>query len=329
MLFIKDIPHEILSKYFLRAYTEETSLYREMNYLLMKQSGNNYQTFIKIIFEGLMNKSLSFSEDDYLYRGTRMSKVEIEKIINLFEKWKTEKDKSLPSFILYSRCFLSFSKDENQIINFIGKEDVKNYGIVFILKNNDNMINKYSSNADIEFISKYSKEKEVLFFPFSTFCLDNIHKGIFKGINCIIINLEYLGKYSNVLDDIKKDENFKNNFIETFNNQNYLKDIIKTNIINEVYNSVGDSKEELILKKVKNRIKLDYNIEINEQIQESKNPEQKMIFFDIFEKNEIKQKISEEKSDVSIDINLLTSIHEINKNKKKRKQKFGFFFNII
>ena len=318
MLFIREIPREILSKYFLRAYTEESSLYREMNNLLMKRAGNNYQTFIKIIFEGLNNQSLSYSEDDYLYRGTKMSKIEIEAIINLFEKWKEKTDKSLPSFIIYSRCFLSFSKDKNQIINFIGREDDNNYGIVFILKNNDDIINKYSSNADIEFLSKYSKEKEVLFFPFSTFCLHKIYKGKFQGVNCIIIKLEYLGKYSYILEDIKKDENFKNTFINTLKNQNYLKDIINTNIINEVNDSTDESQKDIILKKVKNKIKLNYDLEINELIQEDNNNEQKMLFYNIIEKNDIKKNTYIENKDITIDNNLVNAIRERNKKKENK-----------
>ena len=37
LLYIKEIPHEIIAKYFLRAYTEETSFCYEMNRLLMKK----------------------------------------------------------------------------------------------------------------------------------------------------------------------------------------------------------------------------------------------------------------------------------------------------
>ena len=147
-----------------------------------------------------------------------MSRIEIDKTIKLYEKWKEKSDKSLPSFLLYSRSFLSFSKDEDVIRNFIGNTDDKNYGIFFKLKNNYKMTNKYSSNADIEFLSAYSNEKEVIFFPFSSFCLENISKGEFKGKNCIIINLEYLGKYQNILDNIKNNVNFQNTFIDTFNN---------------------------------------------------------------------------------------------------------------
>jgi hypothetical protein len=72
-----------------------------MNKLLMKQKGKNYQVFISLMFEGLLNKSLSISEDDYLYRGSKMIKNEIDNIIKSFEQWKVKGDKSFPSFLLY------------------------------------------------------------------------------------------------------------------------------------------------------------------------------------------------------------------------------------
>ena len=204
LLYIREIPHGIISKFLLRVYTEETSFCCEMNRLLMKRAGKHYQTFIKILFEGLLNNYLIISEDEYLYRSSKMSKIELEKIITLFNQWKKKEDKSFPSFILYYRCFLSFSKDPDSIIKFIGENDDKNYAIVFILKNNKDIINKYSSNADREFLSAFGQEREVLFFPFSSFCLENIKKGNFKGKNCIIINLEYLRKYKDTSDSIKK-----------------------------------------------------------------------------------------------------------------------------
>ena len=82
----------------------------------MKQTGKHYQTFIKILFEGLLNNYLIISEDEYLYRSSKMSKIELEKIITLFNQWKKKEDKSFPSFVLYSRCSLSFSKDPDSII---------------------------------------------------------------------------------------------------------------------------------------------------------------------------------------------------------------------
>ena len=91
-----------------------------------------------------------------------------------------KEDKSFPSFILYSRCFLSFSKDPDSIIKFIGENNNKNYAIVFILKNNKDIINKYSSNADIEFLSAFGQEREVLFSLFLLFVYKISKKEISK-----------------------------------------------------------------------------------------------------------------------------------------------------
>ena len=62
-----------------------------MNRLLMKQAGKHYQTFIKILFEGLLNNYLIIREDEYIYRSSKMSKIELEKIITLFNQWKKRK----------------------------------------------------------------------------------------------------------------------------------------------------------------------------------------------------------------------------------------------
>ena len=105
-----------------------------------------------------------------------MSRYEVINIRKSFEEWKNKKDYNLPSFLLYSRTFLSFTKIKGKIKQFLGKTDDYFYGIVFILKNTKKVPNLYSSNADIEYLSIYPDEKEVLFFPYTTFCLKNIYE---------------------------------------------------------------------------------------------------------------------------------------------------------
>jgi hypothetical protein len=63
---VKDMPHEILAKFFTKAYTEQTTFYGEMNNSLMKKNVKEYEAFIRIMYEGLANKSLSISEDKEL-----------------------------------------------------------------------------------------------------------------------------------------------------------------------------------------------------------------------------------------------------------------------
>ena len=338
MLNIKGIPHEIISKYFLRIYTENTSFYREMNRLLMKREGQDYQTFIDIMFEGLLNKSISISEDDNLYRATRMSRKEIDDIMKKYEEWDAKGDISFPSFLLYSRCFLSFSKDKKIIKNFLGETNEEFYGIVFKLKNN-NLSNKYTkemsfedekikyySNADIGFLSRFKNEEEVLFFPYSTFCLEKIYKDEYENKKCVYIELEYLGKYKKIFDNIQKDENFKNTFIDTFNNQNFLKEIIESKMMEQDISDMNSAKKN-ILEKIKVIIYEKCKIEIEDENNEIK-PKEDMYILEVKENNIINQKKEEDLNKKENDSEILNTIHD-KYIKKREKEKKGIIFFIL
>ena len=151
----------------------------------------------------------------------------------------------LPNFLLYSRTFLSFSKVKNKINQFFGKTDQKYYRVVYILKNNKSILNKYSSNADIEFLSIYPEEKEVLFFPYTTFCLNDIREEKYENQNCIIIELDYLGKYEYIYNEFKQDENFQKDFINSFYffGRNYTSDAMKSGLF-DINDFIEENKED-------------------------------------------------------------------------------------
>ena len=149
MLYLENFPREIVSKFFSRMYTEETPFYSKINTALRKKE-NNYDTFVKAIYEGLYIGSLPETKDDILYRGSRLSKKEVNDIRKSFEEWKKISDKNLPQFLLYSRTILSFSKNEEKIKKFVGITDNDFFEIKYILKYDKNISKKYSSNADIE-----------------------------------------------------------------------------------------------------------------------------------------------------------------------------------
>ena len=67
---------------------------------------DKYLPYIKALYEGIKVKSLSLCSDNILYRGTNLLKKEIEIIKNYLNK----KIKGLPSALVFSRAFLSFSK---------------------------------------------------------------------------------------------------------------------------------------------------------------------------------------------------------------------------
>ena len=132
MLYLENFPRQIVSKFFARMYTEETPFYSKINEALRKKE-NNYDTFVKAMYEGLYIDSLQEAKDDILYRGSRLSKKEVKNIINSFEEWKKINDKNLPQFLLYSRTILSFSKNEEKIKKFVGITDDNFFGIKYFI----------------------------------------------------------------------------------------------------------------------------------------------------------------------------------------------------
>ena len=246
MLYVKDFPREIVSKFFIRMYTEQTSFFSELNKSLMKKE-NLFDTYVKAMYEGLYIGSLHRSEDEILYRGTRMLRNEIDNMRISFEHWKKIKDKKLPQFLLYSRTFLSFTKAQEKIKYFLKQTDDNFYGIVFILKNNSTISKKYSSNADIEKLSKFPNEKEVLFFPYTTFCLKNIYSQKYDNKNCVFIELDYLGQYEYIFEQFKTDEQFQYDFINSlyFYGYNYNTEVINNNLFPKYENNNKDNNPKI------------------------------------------------------------------------------------
>ena len=74
--------------------------------------------------------------------------------------------------------------------------------VLFILEKDKNMGYNLSTHGDIEKISFYPDEREVLFFPFSSFEINGVKEVNLENEKIYEINLSYLSKY---LKDIKKD----------------------------------------------------------------------------------------------------------------------------
>ena len=161
----------------------------------------NYKTFIKMLYTGVEINSLKSYPGKYLFRGSAINKIEIEKI----KKYKY--DGKLSNVVVFSKAFLSFSENRVKAESFCGvdiKDDTK-IGCLYILENNN--INLHESNADIQNFSVFPEEKEILFFPGSSFIITNM-----KDINHkkIEIKLNYNGKFkekfSLIFEDQKKNK---------------------------------------------------------------------------------------------------------------------------
>ena len=89
----------------------------------------------------------------------------------------------LPAAIVFSKSFLSFSKERKEAEKYL-KRNYKNdklSKVLFILKKDDNLDYSLATHADIEKISFYPREREVLFYPFSSFEIKGIKEINFNG----------------------------------------------------------------------------------------------------------------------------------------------------
>ena len=194
---VTNIPIEILTKYYSRLYTIESDFYKDLNRDLGLNKTSNYISFIKVLYEGVKLKSLPLSSDKVLYRGSKISNNEINKI----QLYLKKKKPYLPGAIVFSRSFLSFSKERSRAEFFLhSSKNIKGLSkVLYILEKDDSIGYSLATHGDLEKISFYPKEKEVLFFPFSSFEIQSIQ---YLYDNFYEIRLLYLGKY---LPDIKND----------------------------------------------------------------------------------------------------------------------------
>ena len=83
---MSNVPIEILSRYYSRLYTSDSSFHKNINKDLGLNKKDKYLSFIKILYEGVKLKSLPLSNNNILYRGSKLSNEEINKIKNYLNK---------------------------------------------------------------------------------------------------------------------------------------------------------------------------------------------------------------------------------------------------
>ena len=206
--YFENIPLEIFTKYCARTYTYETEFYKTINNDLMKSKINDYyKTYIKVLYNGIEIKSYSSYTGNLLFRGSMINKSEVLKMMDYKNQGK------LKNIVVFSKAFLSFSEEESEAIKFLKKADNKIIRVIFVLENYN--INEQESNANIQRFSPFPNEKEVLFFPGSSFIIKDI---FYMKNNDVKIILNYNGK-------------FKERYNILYGNKTKINDLLKRNII--------------------------------------------------------------------------------------------------
>ena len=257
-----DIPKELLSKYYARIYTYETGFYKDMNKDLKNNNNNDfYLPFIKTLYKGVEMESLPLaSKNNILYRGTLIESKEIDEI----KEHKQKKNNDFSTTIVFSKVFLSFSKNKDQALEFIPTNKPINTSkvskVLFVLEKDPTIDFSLSTHADIESISNSPNEEEVLFFPFSSFEIKSIQK---YNEEIYQINIFYLGKY---LKEFKNDKKFTLKE-ETIPDSEFKKHLMKSKIVKP------ENVQKINIKTIFNK----YNNYIEEIKQEKKQKKQQKI----------------------------------------------------
>ena len=244
LLNIKNIPYEILGKFWGRIYTLECAFYRNLNNNLMKLENKYYNQYIQLFYLGL--NEFEYKGEGKLYRGTSISEDEINKLYDFYKNKFITNNEFQSSYLIYSRAYLSFSTDINISLKFI--RDIENKKkVLFQIENNlNNKINNKICNADLYNISFIQNEKEILFFPFSSFIIKDI-----KLVGDIYyINLLYLGIYENFIKTKMDEMKEKNVPIEELDSP-FSEHVLKQEIIpknNEKYSKGLNNNEFCMIK---------------------------------------------------------------------------------
>ena len=109
---------------------------------------------------------------------------------------------------------MSFSLNKSVALDFMNrkKPTEKNIRVLYILKSESGLNLKSITNSDLNGISYFEEEREILLFPFSVYEISDL----VKKENYYEIYLNYFGKYKNYFFLI-----IKQIYIIQFLNQNF------------------------------------------------------------------------------------------------------------
>ena len=237
-----EIPYYLLARFYLHMYTYEAcNFFKNMNLDLTNGKFDIYRIYIFLLYDALNKKSIKSFYTKSLYRGTVLSKKELEDLETLLQYNKDIKNyngnKNEINACLYNcKMFLSFSKSLDVAKSFMNKGNENLIPVLFEvegLDEKDKELNDFFvSNLDLENISEYNDEQEVLFLPFSCFEIISIKDEEIKifgeTINIKRITLNYLSKYKTSLykyiEKIKEKEKFEK-FLKEVINSSYSYEI--------------------------------------------------------------------------------------------------------
>ena len=199
-LYENNVPLKIIVKYMLKLASFD-KIINLINKKLISYIGNTYDNYIKLLYYGLTEFKFNSFVNEKLYLGTISKKREIEHGKNFLENSKC---------YCYNNGYLFFTLDQNEAKQSMNNKVPKSneVKVLFEIESGNDLDLKYASNVEFKEYSN-SKQKEILFFPYSSFEILKIDEidGYYK------IVLGYIGNH--IKEAEKDNKNNKDNIIPT------------------------------------------------------------------------------------------------------------------
>ena len=192
----KNIPNEILFKFWLRAYSSEGNLSKDINEELKTNQLDKYLPFIECMYEGSKDSNLDISSDACLYRYTTMTKSKLDELSNSLSK----KGDNLPPLIIYSKSFLLFYTSQSEAFKNISINKSNNINVLLKIQNAKENLIPFTGYTTMDRYTFYPKD-DILIFPFFCFEILKIEKEDNNNYN---IYLESLHKYKTLFKEDHK-----------------------------------------------------------------------------------------------------------------------------
>ena len=193
---------EKLDQLIVKEYTKNT-FYGDLNKWLMNSKLNFYEP-VAYFTARLMYHLNSFAEKKNFYYNE--DKHELHRGVKLFYSSLLPYERAVGKIILLS-AFTSTSEDKRLAERWAGRKDTaslyktnKKFSVVFIIKNNHKN-NWVSNGIDVQSISAYKNEKEILYQPFSFYKVRSV--SIDYEHYSADISLETIGKCEILEEKIK------------------------------------------------------------------------------------------------------------------------------
>jgi hypothetical protein len=239
---LKKIPIEIIIKFVFKAFSNDEVLFNILNKNLILSQNSSFSTFIKLMYKGLENFSLSTNFSRNLYKLFLMKQEDLFEIEKNYDNYIKTNKSLIPFCFLFFKHFIDFETDINNVNEFKEKNFTNEVCVLLEVLKSDNK-NFYSFNIDSKGFINNSTDK-VYLFPYIPLFVTNFGYVNSGKIKAKKITLKYLENYQEEVNEFKFN---KDNYFNKFLKFEFTKQALYNPNLHEVNESIDSFKNNITL----------------------------------------------------------------------------------